>query len=263
MTMKVTLKKIDSFLSSNVVGNTIGLYPNLLGLKGRLKLIFSGNQNSQDVIKNGFVELGETLNNDMTNSLKIVLDQLEQKNTNVALNNKITIKSDDLEIYRNSATMKILNGGTLLNYIIPESEQSIKVKIEKYFSANIDICDIMIWRNFPTQDVTLFSGDWHYDRRPSHWFRLFVLLEDVGVHQGPFMFISKADSKQATRKGFKRLDKNWQSRLNSKDQLSKVQKFIGKKGTGVVVDTQNLLHRAGVAAPGHSRDMLQIVFKIT
>lgn len=261
--MKIALKKIDSILSSRIIGNTIGIYPNILGLKGRLKLLFLDNQNSKDLIKNGFVELGETLNNEMTNALKIVLDQLEQENTKVILNNKITIKSDDLEIYRNSATMKILNGGTLLNYIIPDSEQSIKVKIEKSFSASIDICNIMIWRNFPTQDATLFSGDWHFDRRPSHWFRLFVLLEDVGVHQGPFMFMSKADSKKATRKGFKRLNKNWQSRLNSKDQLTKVQKFIGKKGTGVAVDTQNLLHRAGVADPGYSRDMLEVVFKIT
>ena len=44
--------------------------------------------------------------------------------------------------------------------------------------------------------------------------------------------------------------------------LGQIKKFIGKKGYGVAVDTQNLLHRAGVAVPGKTRDMCEIVFKI-
>ena len=260
--MKKELKNIDSFLSSKVVGNTIGLYPNLLGLKGRLKLIFSGNQNSQDMIKSGFVELGDVLNGETTDSLKLVLNELELENHKILVNKTAVIDSGDLEIYRNSATLKILNGGGLLDLIYPGSQQLLKTQIEDFFSVNADICNTMIWRNFPTEDATLFSGDWHFDRRPAHWFRLFVLLEDVGAHQGPFMFYSKSDSKNFTRSGFNRLDKNWQTKLNSLARISLSRQFVGKKGSGVAVDTQNLLHRAGVADPGHSRDMLEIVFKI-
>ncbi len=259
--MRNTLKKIDSILSSKLIGNTIGMYPNILGLKGRIKLKTSGNQNSNDLIKEGFVDLGKVFSSRFADVLKFTLNELEQGKKQIKVNDKL-INTKNLDVYKNPATLKILNGGKLVDFIFDDFQKSIKSKIDEYFSASSEICSILVWRNYTTEDPTLFSGDWHYDRRPTNWFRLFVLLENVDVDQGPFMFISKKESKKVTRGGFSRSDSNWQSDMNSDNRNSQIKKFIGKKGYGVAVDTQNLLHRAGVAIPGKTRDMCEIVFKI-
>lgn len=259
--MRNTLKKIDSALSSKLLGNTVGMYPNIIGLKGRMKLKASGNQNSQKIIREGFVDLGKVFSTETADLLKLTLNELEKDKKQIQVNDKV-VDVKNLEIYKNSATLKVLNGGTLLDAIFDDFQISIKSKIDKYFSASAEICSILIWRNYTTDDPTLFSGDWHYDRRPTNWFRLFVLLEDVDVNQGPFMFISKKESKKLTRHGFSRTDSSWQSAMNSESNQNKINQFVGKKGYGVSVDTQNLLHRAGVAEPGKTRDMCEIVFKI-
>ena len=260
--MKEFLKRIDSELSIKLVGNTIGLYPNILGLRGRSKLMLTNNQNSKDVLKKGYLEFSEALDEITIDLLKNSLDLLESEEDRITLSENISVNQKDLNLYRNDATLKILNGDILLDLVSPGCTKSLQAKIDSFFSVKTEICNIMIWRNYFTKDVTLFSGDWHYDRRPAHWFRLFILLEDVGINQGPFMFISKEESREVTRKGFKRQDMNWQSTMNSDENMKRVHQFIGKKGLGIVVDTQNLLHRAGVAVPGRTRDMLQVVFKI-
>ena len=260
--MRKVLKKIDAYLSSKIVGNTIGLYPNLLGQKGRLKLRLSRNTNARTILRRGVVDLDEVLNNEVTVFLRRVLDELEIQRAKVNVSATGSFVSKSLKVFTNPATLKITNGELLLNAVNPGTDQLIKTKIEDYFSISVDICSVLIWRNFSTEDATLFSGDWHFDRRPTHWFRLFVLLEDVGASQGPFMYFQKKNSKQFTRDGFQRLDKSWQAKLKSLERAGLTREFVGKEGLGIVVDTQNLLHRAGVAEPGHSRDMLEVVFKI-
>lgn len=261
--MKVFFKRIDSFLSSKLLGSAIGLYPNIIGLIGRLKLRVSKNKNSQEIIKNGYIEFGQALNNRITKSLNIALSDLESDKEVISLGDSIFISRRELEILKNSATLKILNGDYLLNQLDSTACKTLKAKIENFLSVKIKICNILIWRNFYTDDPRLFSGDWHFDRRPTHWLRLFILLEDVNDYQGPFLFVTKEESKRAVLQGFKRLDKNWQLKMNSNLQINKVLKFIGTRGSSMVVDTQNLLHRAGVSEPGHSRDMLEVVFKIS
>jgi hypothetical protein len=260
--MKSSIKRIDRFFSKYFTGSTIGLYPELVGIKGWVKLHFSKSMMAQDITNNGLTQCNGVLEGCDIEYFKNILNGLETGVDSIKIDENSTIKVCDLNIVKNSATLKVLNADFVLNKINLSAMKNIRKMIQRELLIDVEIVNIMVWRNYSTSNPTLFSGDWHFDRRPTNLLRLFVLLEDVSHNQGPFRYYPKKDSKRITRKGFLREDKKWQTTLNAEDKKRKIGEFIGLKGDGVIVDTQHLLHRAGVPEQGNTRDMMQILIKI-
>ena len=111
----------------------------------------------------------------------------------------------------------------------------------------------LVWRNLHTDDPKAYSADWHYDRRPTNWFRFFIILSDINDRSdGPFTF---------------QRDTGLYPKVYNRDKLAKraslldngSEVLVGDPGLITAVNTQYLLHRAGIPQSGKSRDMMEIV----
>ena len=111
----------------------------------------------------------------------------------------------------------------------------------------------LVWRNLHTDDPKAYSADWHFDRRPTNWFRFFIILSDINDRtDGPFTF---------------QRDTGLYPKVYSRDKLAKraslldngSEVLVGDPGLITAVNTQYLLHRAGIPQSGKARDMMEIV----
>ena len=136
--------------------------------------------------------------------------------------------------------------------------------MEDYYGAYFDIFWVMLWRNYhvpPSQskEVEAFSNWWHFDLRPTDIAKLFVNLSDVEEDCGPFHIISYPRSRELVQKGYNNRE-NYGLPDSVMDDPAHIVKAVGPAGTGLFSNTELCLHRAGIPAPGKSRDIVQFQF---
>tara|TARA_Y100000992_G_C21215847_1_gene467844 strand:- start:179 stop:934 length:756 start_codon:yes stop_codon:yes gene_type:complete len=92
-----------------------------------------------------------------------------------------------------------------------------------------------------------FANLWHTDRLfTSNTMKLFVAVEDIGINNGPLMWINKRDTKKYITKEF----------IAEKDEEINIHKFIGAKGDCIIINSNQCKHKAGNPSEGYSRLML-------
>jgi hypothetical protein len=149
---------------------------------------------------------------------------------------------------------------------IPESRavmtDEVAAIVRAYYGTDFKIQGTSAWRihHVPGdlfQNTDLFSNRWHCDNRPTTWLKIFVHLQDISDADGPFHVLSLQDTRQAIKIGFA----NRTSYGSSLEFLNaKAYRSVGPMGSILLTNTTRCLHRAGLAAEGHSRDMIEVKF---
>jgi len=253
------LKGIDRRLSNRFLGHGIGFYPEFKGRRGRSHLKSSASPVAKIIYSDGVYPVENVFDEGFISASRMKLDELEAVHRASAGIIEQDILDAGLKLHVNKATLKLLNAESFFVEITPDYLDVLREKITNWLQVDFDFVTHMLWRNYHTDEPLLFSGDWHFDRRPVNWVRLFVLMEDVDVNQGPFHYLDRASSKKYAKLGFSRRSEHSETVLG-KD--SRVKLFTGSSGNGAFVDVQRILHKAGVPCEGRTRDMSEIVISI-
>jgi len=242
--MKNRLKKIDSILSSKLFGHTIGIYPEIVGLIGNIRLYLFGNLNYR---KNGFIaKMNFRFPDKVYTMLEGYLSNSQYEFDPYNINP---------EYVTNNEKRVFINISNHTNAF-----EGFKENIESLLGLKLKLHSIECWRNFPIslENRKTISADWHFDRRPTNWIRVFVLINDVNESQGPFTFISKNETIKIIKStNFNRDDVTQNDKFENLNPL----RFTGSQGDFYIVDTQRCLHRAGIVSQGFKRDILQFIYK--
>jgi len=110
--------------------------------------------------------------------------------------------------------------------------------------------------NYPHQPYSL---KWHFDGHSTDTLKFFINLSDVTENDGPLHFLDKERSFQICKQGyFNRFNYGvGQDVIEDKRYLHKL---TGETGSSAFCNTTLCLHRAGVPAKGHTRDILEFNF---
>ena len=241
--MKEFFKSIDRSLSKFFLSHPLGFYPEILGFRGRLKSRLKNNNKINILLNTGELPVGDILNSEDCNLLSEFFSSSPPfkhvVNRNDHLSYRLTL--DKYDFANNN----------------PYQYEKINDTLESLFDSKIIFSEINMFRNFFCDDDRVTSSDWHFDRRSKDLYRFFIYLSDVkNTDFGPFHYLDYTISKQLG-KTFQRES----SALNEENIKNEIKIFLGNKGTGVIIDTQKLLHRAGKVKKGNHRDILEIVFK--
>jgi hypothetical protein len=101
---------------------------------------------------------------------------------------------------------------------------------------------------------------WHYDPHGADRLRLFVLVSDVTLDDGPTSFFDRRYSRHLMLQGFDESKRKDSENSGIPDRLMRdnphMIQHIGRTGSAMAVQTSNCLHRGGVRAPGTQRDLV-------
>jgi len=122
----------------------------------------------------------------------------------------------------------------------------------KYYDTDIILSRFQIKRTFNTKtDNESYSNYFHVDGYTCLLQKIFINLQDISKNHGPLRYIKKVDAKKILKNNkvnIKRIDKI--------DQEELINHNVGLKGDVFLCDTTDLIHAAGVPAPGNKRDIL-------
>ena len=167
--------------------------------------------------------------------------------SNIKCNKKDMDKIKSL--FDNDKNLNIVNSFysvQTLDYI-PNFYQEILKKnrtdIEKYLGKKFKYEDIILTRKkkIPKsmENQEFYNNTWHQDSDTYKQLRIFFLVDPVSIEDGPFTYLSLADTKTYWWKIKKdKIGEN--STLNFNEQLT----FTGDRGAYLVVDPSRRLHRA-------------------
>jgi hypothetical protein len=142
--------------------------------------------------------------------------------------------------------------------------EAVTETLEGYYRSHFKPVRANIWRNHhvPPEVVSeaeVFSNYWHFDPHTTDHMKLFVYLTDVvDEDDGPFHYITRGESEKIASDSYYR-KRDGIPNGKVEDEAS-VQLFTGPRGSTAFCNTTTNLHRAGIPAEGHQRDLLQIVF---
>jgi len=115
--------------------------------------------------------------------------------------------------------------------------------IEKYLGKKIKYEKIILTcrKNIPKplENQELYNNTWHQDCDTYKQLRIFFLVDPVSLKDGPFTYLSLANTKKYWRK-IKEKRSGEDSILNFDEQ----QTFTGSRGEYLIVDPSRRLHRA-------------------
>jgi hypothetical protein len=135
--------------------------------------------------------------------------------------------------------------------------------VQSYYKCYMAVTDVMAWRNRPfspnaTGIPEVYSSQWHFDGSQLNGVCYFVSLRDITENDGPFHTHNKEHTKKLVRQGFKRGGNDIKKgELESPEHVSLVTGPAGTNYCGVV---SKIIHRAGIPADGHFRDVIKFGF---
>lgn len=142
-------------------------------------------------------------------------------------------------------------------------DKTIIDAVESYYQCYLKVTDVMAWRNRhfspeETGKAEIYSSRWHLDGSQLNTMTYFVSLRELTEDDGPFHVQVKRRTKQLIRRGFARDDygipMDW---LDAPEYVSTV---TGPAGTNYCAAVGRVLHRAGIPAEGHIRDVVKFGF---
>jgi hypothetical protein len=110
------------------------------------------------------------------------------------------------------------------------------------------------------QEFDIYSNSWHCDNEPSDRLKMFVALSDIDADCGPLHLLSRPTTRRMLWRGFKNRD-DYGMPIGQIEDPNRLVKFVGSIGSVMFVNVTQCLHRAGVPAPGHHRDIAEFQFR--
>jgi hypothetical protein len=130
--------------------------------------------------------------------------------------------------------------------------------VQNYFACETNASSAQLWRNVHVPPAIaqaqeeVFADAFHQDLVVDQYnLQLFILLQDTTEQDGPFEYLD--GEVQVAEMDYYR-------KRNRKLPLSTSQKLVGKRGDYLLFNTGLTLHRAGVPAENHQRDIMSIAF---
>lgn len=242
-------------------GNASGLAQNYVGnrlLSNARKKVPQGEkfldckQKINGLLNNGFVFFDEKKNLKSLNSIQKKFDRWCIENAKKMSQCRLQVSSldKDFDFYKNFPEIKALLNGDVSRIL------------KGYYGSNFEVLNVHIYRTvMPKKDSILLDGGafgstmcWHTDGSTTDTIKVFYLLNDVTDEGGPMLFMNKRNSKIISGKHFPFIHtKHGKPDLENFDQHDGA--YSGKKGLGLIVDTNKCLHRASI--PNETtRDMI-------
>lgn len=241
------LRKLDANLSIDLFGNTIGLLNNLYR--------FSNNSSLQD----GLLKL-KPLNADILTSIKnkyqeLIENPFESSERGTRLGNGQIVSRI---IYDKGNFAQELEG--ILNQYSND--------ISKAIGGHPSFLELSMYRNYaftPESDKEYISEQWHNDRRPRNYWKIFINLSDVGEDCGPLNVLPHTFTASLLKE--LRSQQNLSYSIYNRVRLAElprtydkyVSRLTGLAGTAVMANTAMCLHRATI--PRKTRDILHLMFR--
>jgi hypothetical protein len=148
-----------------------------------------------------------------------------------------------------------------ISLIDPEAQRFIT----SYYGANFRLHSMTAWRIFHVPADVLanhspYSLLWHVDSHPTDTLKLVVALEAIGGDDGPLHFVSRPRTGELIRSGYRNRN-HYGGTDGALEDSTHIKRLTGPAGTAAFCNTTTTLHRAGVPAPGHQRDILPFRFE--
>lgn len=131
-------------------------------------------------------------------------------------------------------------------------------EINNYLGKNFLFEKAICFRNYhyPAEfsNYDIFSNIWHQDSHDGNrLIKIFVLVEDVNLEDGPFHYLQEKDVK----KHWPKLRERWTwDKFQEKPHFEEQKILTGKKYDYLVLDSSRCMHRA--SNPEKFRDLIQI-----
>jgi hypothetical protein len=166
--------------------------------------------------------------------------------------------------------------------VIPDAPAMLNPELvhtmRSLIGSNFTLDSIFLTRNFHVEPhicskYELLSDSWHFDHQYPDGFGLWVCLSHVTEDDGPLHVVNAPDSRKLLKMGFdpklrysrdgassvgKGRDRSVTGGLPAStiERLPSFTRLTGEPGTLLMCHTSYCLHRAGLPAPRHTRDML-------
>lgn len=136
------------------------------------------------------------------------------------------------------------------------------------YGSHFDIVGANLWRNYHASDEVrqwknqVYSNNWHCDDQRSDQLTLFINLSQVTEDDGPLHLLSRQRTRNLMRRGY-RSRGNYGLPETVLEDARHVIRHVGPVGSAVLCNTTLCLHRAGVPAENHVRDIMELRFQIS
>lgn len=131
--------------------------------------------------------------------------------------------------------------------------------VQQYYQSFLNLLNIHIYRTITPSNEMLKNAygqtvNFHTDGSTSESIKIFVLLSNVSDKDGPMNLINLKNTKSILKNT--RINLMDSARNDYIEQNYHDVKFTGKKGSVLIVRTNDCLHRATVPQEGRARDIL-------
>lgn len=141
--------------------------------------------------------------------------------------------------------------------------------LQSCYGSHFMLDNFYAWRNLHAppelqQHFEFHADRWHFDDQYSDRTKLFIYLTDVTEDDGPFQHFNRADSRRILRHGFQKALRTVSVTGGVADKhfpMHRLIKHTAPAGTAILCLTSFCLHRGGILAPGHHRDVLQFCLR--
>ncbi len=141
--------------------------------------------------------------------------------------------------------------------------------LEAHYRGYFEVITVQAWRTSPVgglsdeTSVEAYSNQWHNDRYPTSWVRLFVYLSDgVTKETGAFRCHRIGSTQEICRTGqYLQRSRILPRAKRLLEDESRIAYFEGDAGASCLANAQLCLHRAGVPRAGYDRDILALTFR--
>lgn len=145
----------------------------------------------------------------------------------------------------------------------------LRKTLEAHYRGHFEVITVQAWRTCPLPgiedetSVEAYSNQWHNDRYPTSWVRLFVYLSDgVTKETGAFRCHPRWSTQEICRTGqYLQRSRILPGAKRLLEDESRISYFEGDAGASCLANAQLCLHRAGVPRVGYERDMLALTFR--
>ena len=219
----------------------INLRQYIQSLKIRKELKIHNNKKLLSNLKiNGYLKLNNSMilpKNIINNCNEII--QNYKKNPDEYITNK-----NKSMIYNILPSSKITKIDGLIEFATDKKILSI---VSDYLNDVPLLLGIYLFRSPKSFETDFTSSQlFHIDNEQNKQIKVFYLLHDTDESHGPLEYIGISQSREFMNKIFyngKRINDEKFKQIIVKSNFKKENKFIGREGSGLMIDTSNCLHR--------------------
>ena len=146
----------------------------------------------------------------------------------------------------------------LFSLITPEAKQAA----ESFFGKPFSVYESALIRTFHVKESIssmheTIADRYHLDVNDDILLNMFIAIEDITEHHGPFTFYDKNKSEYLIKNHFKHRNTS----VKVYEKLEVPEQFIAKKGDWFFFDGAHVFHRASIPKKGNVRTVVQMLLR--